>query len=411
MHYSKEDGSSVIGSSRNVGSNKAPQALGDDLKHVESLGALEKSKSNRSLKSFRANVQKHWRRFWCCYLVAIIIFLAILLPVFFLVVIPTVAQRILNDTDLPVHSAQILDPKVNQVSFTLDTSLNVPMGLRVRTDPISLSLFHRDVQPMQPYLVVNLPSYSLKGNTNMTVTQNNTDILNEDQFIKTLTQAVYSKRFTMSAKGSTVGHLGALNAPLTIDKDIELDGLDKLSGFSIDSARVLLPKEADGTNLVGEATLPNHSVFTFALGNVTLNLMSSGLIIGQATILNVILKPGNNTVALRGRMEIATVLENLSEILAAQMDALMDGELELSASGNSTIYNGVHIKYYEQVLNNLTILTRVPILEILGGTLQGLLNDTDSSLGKILQNVTQILGNISSSSDTSTVARSLRALV
>lgn len=42
-------------------------------------------------------------------------------------------------------------------------------------------------------------------------------------------------------------------------------GLDKLSGFSIDSARVLLPKEADGTNLVGEATLPNHSVFTFAL--------------------------------------------------------------------------------------------------------------------------------------------------
>jgi hypothetical protein len=139
--------------------------------------------------------------------------------------------------------------------------------------------------------------------------------------------------------------------------------------------------------------------------------MSSGLVIGQATILNVILKPGNNTVALRGRMEIAMVLENLSEILAAQMEALMDGELELSASGNSTIYNGVHIKYYEQVLNNLTILTRVPILEILGGTLQGLLNDTDSSLGKILQNVTQILGNVSSSSDTSTVARSLRALV
>jgi hypothetical protein len=140
------------------------------------------------------------------------------------VVVPAIAQRILNDTDLPVHSAQILDPKVSQVSFTLDTSLNVPMGLRIRTDPISLSLFHRDVQPMQPYLVVNLPSYSLKGNTNMTVTQDNTDILNEDQFIKTLTQAVYSKRFTMSAKGSTVGHLGALNAPLTIDKDIELDG-------------------------------------------------------------------------------------------------------------------------------------------------------------------------------------------
>lgn len=59
----------------------------------------------------------------------------------------------------------------------------------------------------------------------MTVTKNNTDILNEDQFIKTLTQAVYNKRFTMSAKGSTIGHLGALKTTLTLDKDVELDGI------------------------------------------------------------------------------------------------------------------------------------------------------------------------------------------
>jgi hypothetical protein len=135
------------------------------------------------------------------------------------------------------------------------------------------------------------------------------------------------------------------------------------------------------------------------------------LIIGQATILNVLLKPGNNTVALRGSVEISTVLDNLSEILGAQKTALGDGELELSASGNSTIYDGVHIKYYEQVLNNLTLVARVPILQVLGDTLDGLLNNTDSGLGKVLQNITQILGNVSSSSDTSVVARSLRSLV
>lgn len=99
------------------------------------------------------------------------------------------------------------------------------MGLRIRTDPLNLSLFNRDVQPMQPYLSVSLPSYNLKGTTNMTVTKNDTEILNEDQFIMTLTQAVYNKKFTMSAKGSTVGHLGALKARLTLDKDIELDGM------------------------------------------------------------------------------------------------------------------------------------------------------------------------------------------
>lgn len=144
---------------------------------------------------------------------------------------------------------------------------------------------------------------------------------------------------------------------------------------------------------------------------MTLNLKSAELIIGQATILNVLLKPGNNTVALRGRVEISTVLENLSKILDAQKAALANGDLELSASGNSTVYNGAHINYYEEVLNNLTLVTRVPIVQILGGTLQGLLDNSDSALGKIVRNIAQILGNVSSSSDTAVVARSLRSLV
>lgn len=98
------------------------------------------------------------------------------------------------------------------------------MSLRIHTDPMDLNLFNRDVKPMEPYLTVALPAYNLKGQTDMTVTKNNSKILNQVQFIDTLTKAVYNKRFTLSAKGSTVGHLGALKAPLTLDKDIELNG-------------------------------------------------------------------------------------------------------------------------------------------------------------------------------------------
>lgn len=45
----------------------------------------------------------------------------------------------------------------------------------------------------------------------------------------------------------------------------ETPGLDKLRGFSIESARLLISKDDDGDNFVGTAILPNHSVFTFAL--------------------------------------------------------------------------------------------------------------------------------------------------
>ncbi|KAJ6100077.1 hypothetical protein N7467_001612 [Penicillium canescens] len=328
------------------------------------------------VRSAHAKFEKHCRRFWCCYLVGIVIFLAIFLPVFFLAIIPAIAQGIVDNTALHVYSAQILNPNADQFTLILHTSLDVPPGLRIRTEPLNLSLFNRDVTPMEPYLTFALPAYSLRGKTNLSITRNVTDILNMKQFVNTLASATYNKSFTISAKGSTIGHLGALKTPLTVDKDIELNGLDKLSGFSIDSARLVIPKEADGTNLVGVVIFPNYSVFTFALGKVTLNLQSSDMVIGQATIENVVLKPGNNSVSLRGQLDMDTVIDNLPAILSTPKSALMDGELELTASGNSTIYDGNHIAYYEKLLNNLTITTRVPILMILLDTVRGLIDTT-----------------------------------
>ncbi|KAJ5403185.1 hypothetical protein N7509_003056 [Penicillium cosmopolitanum] len=415
MRFNKQN--FVIGDNRNLSSSsqyledEQPLSKGhkDDVGHIETVNSLKKSPS-RTRKA-RDSCQKHWRRFWCIYAIASIIFLAIFLPVFFLVAVPAIAQRIVHNTNLPVYGAQILNPKPEEVSFTLQTSLKIPMGLRIHTDPLDLSLFSRDITPVEPYLTVALPAYDLKGETDMTVTKNNARILNQAQFIDTLTKAVYNKRFTLSAKGSTVGHLGALKAPLTLDKDIELDGLDRLNGFSIDSVQLLLPKEEDGTNIVGSATLPNHSVFTFALGNVTLNLKTSDLVIGQATILDVLLRPGNNKVSLRGTLDINTVLDNLEVIMEAQSDALKDGDIELSASGNSTMYNGIHISYYEEILSNLTLTTRVSILGVLGDTVQGLLDNNNSSLGNVLRNITSILGDLSGSTNISSTIQSMSALI
>ncbi|KAJ5601227.1 hypothetical protein N7510_010761 [Penicillium lagena] len=419
MQYGTKD-SFVIGANRNL-PNSLSQLKGenDDLEpsnvEIESLKPLEKGPSSKT-KAPSTRFKKHWRRFWCCYLLGCILLLAILLPIFFMVVIPAVAQLIVNDTSLPVYSASIMDPKPDKVTFTLHTSLKIPSGLRVHTDPLNLSLFNQEVKPMEPYLLVALPAYNLKGGTNMmSVTRHNTDILNEPQFVKTLTTAVYEKRFVMSAKGSTVGHLGALKAPLTLDKNVELNGLDKFSGFSIPSARLIIPEEKDGTNLVGTAVLPNRSVFTFAMGNVTLNLQSAGLIIGQATSYNVLLRPGNNTIELRGWVDIDTVLDNLLEILGTQMSALLGGDLELSATGNSTIYDNHHIHYYEEILNNLTLTTRVPFMKLLMDTIHGMTHSNSSSnsssLQEGIQQVSKIMGGLSNLTTPHDLSRSLKLLV
>ena len=110
---------------------------------------------------------------------------------------------------------------------------------------------------------------------------------------------------------------------------------------------------------------------------MTVDLKSQDLVLGQATILNVVLKPGNNTVSLRGNLDIDKVLDNFSDIVESQRDALQNGELELTATGNSTTYNGVHIPYYETILRGLDLTARVPIMKILFGTVEGMMGGSD----------------------------------
>ncbi|KAL2861202.1 DUF3712 domain-containing protein [Aspergillus lucknowensis] len=356
-----------------------------EIEHVETVAVGDEKPTKRQ------RLKRHLARFWCCYLLGGMVFLAIFLPVFFLVAIPAIAQRIVDDTNLPVYAAHITDPKPDAVTFTLDTGLTIPLGLSVRLDQFDLNLFNRDSDPEITYLTVSVPEYTVKGKTNISVSSEDTPVIDEDEFVKALTKAVYSKRFTLSAIGKTTGHLGALKAGITLDKDVELDGLDQLSGFSIDEAALLLPPRVDGTNLRGRATLPNHSVVTFAMGNVTLNLKSGDIILGTALLPNVTLRPGNNSVAFTGKADINTALANIVDILSAQTDALRSGEIELSASGNQTVFNGEHIAYFERVLNDLTLTARVPIIQILLDTVGDFLGDDSEG---VINTLTDILNNI-----------------
>ena len=151
-------------------------------------------------------------------------FLSFSLPSF-LVIIPAIAQRLVDDAAIPIKFAQVLQPTPDSITFSLSASLKVPLGLSVAIDPLDLSLFNREVKPMKPYITAPLGRIRLKGESAITVSNQTTKIQDQDEFIKFLSKAVYSKRFTLSAYGKTTAHLGKLKVPLTLDKDIELDGM------------------------------------------------------------------------------------------------------------------------------------------------------------------------------------------
>lgn len=147
--------------------------------------------------------------------------------------IPAIAQAIVNSIDLPVNAASLLDPTPDTITFGIDTALNIPLKTPIKTEPFTLGLFNRETKPITPWLHASFPAYTIKGFKRMVKTNKDDDILNEEEFIRTLSNAIHSKKFTLSAKGHTLAHLSALKAALTLEKDIEMDG--KIEAFYLSS--------------------------------------------------------------------------------------------------------------------------------------------------------------------------------
>ena len=127
-----------------------------------------------------------------------------------------------------------------------------------------------------------------------------------------------------------------LKADIHLEKTVSIPALQQLKGVKLDSVTLKLPPEADGTNLRGMITLPNWSILTMGLGNVTLNAWAGKVLVGSATILDVVLPPGNTTMPFYGTLDVKALVSNLGAVIASQSRALATGAVELGVSGNST---------------------------------------------------------------------------
>lgn len=114
--------------------------------------------------------------------------------------------------------------------------------------------------------------------------------------------------------------------------------------------------------MLGTVHIPNPSVLTLDLGNVTLNLGVAGTPIGYGLLPNLVLKPGENKVPMQARIDQGTIL---GMVLSTYKNAV----LPLEVVGNSSVKNGQHLVYYEEAVKANTIkldLNAGPALSALG---------------------------------------------
>lgn len=105
---------------------------------------------------------------------------------------------------------------------------------------------------------------------------------------------------------------------------------------------------------------------------MTWNLIIGGVNLGKANIQNVILSPGSNIVPARCVLDLKMAIRHLRQIIASEKAALRKGNLSISASGNTTIYNSQHIDYYEKILSKLTLTAQVSLLSVIVDSLKGI---------------------------------------
>ena len=108
--------------------------------------------------------------------------------------------------------------------------------------------------------------------------------------------------------------------------------------------------------------IPNPSVLTLDLGNVTMNLGVAGKPIGYALLPDLVLRPGQNTVPMQARVEQATLITMI-------LSTYKDGVLPLEIVGNSSVKGETHLSYYEEAIKANTIkldLNAAPALKSLG---------------------------------------------
>ncbi|KAF9884420.1 hypothetical protein FE257_001751 [Aspergillus nanangensis] len=304
-------------------------------------------------------IRAHFRRFWWVHLIVIVVVtLCISLPVVY-VGYPRIAQSDINKSTLEVKSMSITEPTPD--SFQLDQEQVIG----------SSSIFHPTIFAFDaqvklagtetPFATVQVPQIQANDGVEVHINQH-VDLSSADAFGAFATAVMVNEEVNLNVYGEPQLKQGPLKTiTVNYNKTATMKGLNKLSGFKLLEMK-LTKEKPDGTNSEGEVLIPNPSVMTITMGNLTLDLAVDGTNIGQSFLNDLVLKPGDNKIAMTANVNQSALVPMLSKYEDKKYIVPCD------ITGNSSIYNGKHLPYFEKALAANVLKVDLNILDILGSS-------------------------------------------
>ncbi|KAB8236103.1 hypothetical protein BDV23DRAFT_168063 [Aspergillus alliaceus] len=310
--------------------------------------------------SIKSRMISHFKKWWWAHCIALVaVVLVVALPLIY-VLYPKIARAGINDSTLDITSMVISNPtpgsfhlKAKQIIGTKSSFHPTIHGFKAQVSrPEAASAF----------AALQIPGLKARDNATVSVDQRlyPTD---QEEFETLVTDFMIKNVVPLHVHGKPALREGGLpKITVTYDKTVHLKGFNRLRGFKLLDLH-MTKFEARRINVEGEVLIPNASVITISLGNITMDLSAYGTAIGKCYLSNLMLRPGQNTIPIEANVD-ATVL---AEII------LKNGErwilpVDIAASEGSSVYDGQVIPYFSKAIaaNNLTV--QVDLKKTLGDT-------------------------------------------
>ncbi|OAA64339.1 hypothetical protein SPI_02986 [Niveomyces insectorum RCEF 264] len=282
-------------------------------------------------RSKGSRVCGHLKRFWWLYLVvAILLILLVVLLVIF-VGVKNIAQHRINKAVLEVQGITCTNTQTNNFTMGINTTLTSD-STKATVEAFEGVMYLEDEPSHTPFVTILFPETHNKPFQTINITQF-VDIPNLDALTTFNTWLLANDSLRVTVKGDTHVKVSGISHryPVTFKKTVTLAGLRHFDGISGSNSSISATGFPDGTNFRTTVVIPNHSLVTFEIGNVSFTSYLNEKVVGTSYIDNVLLVPGNNTYALRANISQGPIITGVTNqpycktgILPFQLSGLAD---------------------------------------------------------------------------------------
>ncbi|OBT88356.1 hypothetical protein VE02_02281 [Pseudogymnoascus sp. 03VT05] len=335
---------------------------GDESSSERKGGEVEQVEERYEKKpAFGGKVKNHYKRFWWAHLIAFCAGFLIVALCLVYVAMPKIAQKGIDDATLSYTSLKFMKPSLDSLTLSVDALQHSDSQFTPTLDAfnVSMHLVTDGITSEKVITQIGMPQiHAHHPDTNIVITDQKAMIVDMDQVTAFAKQVLTQESIEVRMEGKTKLHLGALPVnSVNYNSSITFKALNGLKGFNITEPKVNLMAAPGEPNLTGMTLIPNPSVLTVELGKVMMHISTKekGLI-GNSTIDNFVLKPGQNLLPMNAIVDTALALGSVDK----------QGMVNMIIVGQTAVYNGVHLPYYEAALKSHTLTLAVDLQSLLG---------------------------------------------